>query len=174
MTATTTVKKSTAVTRAFGLVGDGWMRHANPASVWTRFAALPLIALSIWSRDWIGWWCVVPLVLSNVWLMVNPLFFAPPRSTRNWASRGVLGEQVWTEGDRGTFPAEFGGRVLHLIQTMQGVGVAIMIYGLVVLDPMVSVTGLFLTQVAKCWFIDRMVLLFESVKDRSEYAGWDY
>ena len=49
-----------------------------------------------------------------------------------------------------------------------------MIYGLLVLDPMVSVTGLFLTQVTKCWSIDRMVLLFEAVKDRSEYAGWDY
>ena len=93
---------------------------------------------------------MVPLVLSNVWLMVNPRFLAPPRSTRNWASRGVLGERVWTEGDRGTFPAEFVGLVLNLIQAMQGVGVAIMLYGLVVLDPMVSVTGLSLTQVAKC------------------------
>ena len=92
--------KTNRVAQLFGLSGERWMRHANPVSVWTRFAALPLIALSIWSRDWIGWWCVVPLVLSNVWLMVNPLFFAPPRSTRNWASRGVLGERVWTERDR--------------------------------------------------------------------------
>jgi hypothetical protein len=28
------------------------MRHANPVSVWTRFAVLPLLALAVWSREW--------------------------------------------------------------------------------------------------------------------------
>ena len=42
------------VARVFGLSGQSWMRHANPASVWTRFAVLPLLMLSVWSRDWIG------------------------------------------------------------------------------------------------------------------------
>ena len=44
--------------RLFRLEGDAWMRHANPVSVWTRFSVVSLIALSIWSRDWIGWWCL--------------------------------------------------------------------------------------------------------------------
>jgi Family of unknown function (DUF6653) len=31
------------------------------------------------------------------------------------------------------------------------------------------------TSVAKAWFIDRMVLLFEDMKTGDpEYAGWDY
>ena len=30
---------------------------------------------------------------------VNPLFFKPPRSTRNWASRTVLGERIWVDRD---------------------------------------------------------------------------
>ena len=44
-------KRGNRVTRAFGLSGDAWMRHANPASVWTRFAVLPMLVISIWSRD---------------------------------------------------------------------------------------------------------------------------
>jgi len=40
--------------KLFGLQGDTWMRHANPVSVWTRFAVLPMLAASIWSRDGSG------------------------------------------------------------------------------------------------------------------------
>ncbi len=85
---------------AFGLKGENWMRHANPASVWTRFGVLPLLAGSIWSRKWIGRRCLIPLALSSVWLFVNPLFFRPPRSTKNWASKAVFGERIWVERDR--------------------------------------------------------------------------
>lgn len=53
------------VAKLFGLQGDTWTRHANPVSVATRFAVLPLLALSVWSRDRIGWWCLVPVVLSR-------------------------------------------------------------------------------------------------------------
>ena len=42
------------VAKAFGLEGDRWLRHANPASVWTRFAIMPVLAVAIWSYDWIG------------------------------------------------------------------------------------------------------------------------
>src|SRR5688572_32920368 len=85
------------VARLFGLKGESWMRHANPASVWSRFSCLSLIALAIWSRDWIGWWSLVPIALSIAWLMLNPLAFGKPKSTRNWASKGVFGERIWTE-----------------------------------------------------------------------------
>jgi len=50
--------------KLFGLQGDRLLRHANPISVWTRFAVLPLLALSIWSPVWIGWWSLVPIALS--------------------------------------------------------------------------------------------------------------
>ena len=70
-----TATKKTSVARAFGLLGDGWKRHANPASVWTRFAALPLLALSIWNRQWFGWLSLIPIALSIAWVFANPLFF---------------------------------------------------------------------------------------------------
>ena len=44
----------------FGLRGDAWMRHANPRSVWTRFTCVSLVVLAVWSRDWIGWYCLDP------------------------------------------------------------------------------------------------------------------
>jgi hypothetical protein len=151
------------------------MRHANPVSVWTRFAVLPLLVVSIWSRDWIGWWSLIPIALSLVWLGVNPLFFSEPRSTNNWASKGVFGERIWTEADRSAFPTEFRSKVPAVTMIFQAAGLAVLIYGLVVLGPLAAVTGIVIVQLAKLWYIDRMVLLFDAMKSRNaEYAAWDY
>ena len=32
---------------AFAMTDDAWKRHANPWSVWTRFAAIPLMILIV-------------------------------------------------------------------------------------------------------------------------------
>src|SRR5919112_1153956 len=73
---TTTIDNKPTMARAFGLKGDSWMRHANPTSVWTRFAALPLLAVAIWSRDWFGWLSLLPIGVSfldyGLWVL-NPL-----------------------------------------------------------------------------------------------------
>ena len=95
------------VAKLFGLSGENWMRHANPLSVWTRFTVLSLISLAIWSRDWIGWYCLIPIALSLVWMMINPLLFPPPSSTKNWASKGVFGEHVWSERNAVEIPEQF-------------------------------------------------------------------
>src|SRR4029453_10046537 len=63
------------VASLFGLKGDSWMRHANPWSVWTRFAVLPLLILAIWSRDWIGWGVLGAVGLVRGVLCVKPLAF---------------------------------------------------------------------------------------------------
>jgi hypothetical protein len=100
---------STSVTKLFGLTGDNWMRHANPVSVWTRFAVLPLLALAVWSREWIGWWSLAAVALALVFMMVNPLLFPPPRSTRHWASKAVFGERIWTDRAKAELPPQFRG-----------------------------------------------------------------
>src|SRR4051794_8466517 len=116
------VTKATLSRRLAGIFGlerdGGWERHANPASVWARFAALPLIVLGIWSRDWIGAWAVIPTALA--------------------------------------------------------IGLVPLVYGLVQLDVTTTVLGLLIVQGAKFWYLDRMVLLFDDVKHRPEYAAWDY
>ena len=164
------------IAKAFGLEGEGWMRHANPASVWTRFSALSLLALAIWSRDWIGLWCLVPVALAIVWMFVNPLFFKPPKSTRNWASRSVLGERIWVDRDKIELPEQFRSRTASLVANgYSTIGMALLAYGLVDLNVLATVTGLLITHGGKAWYLDRITLLFADMKSRSpEYASWDY
>ena len=164
-----------SVNKLFGLEGDNWMRHANPVSVWTRFAVLPLLALAVWSREWIGWWSLAAVALAQVFMMVNPLLFPPPRSTRNWASKGVFGERIWTERATVELPPQFRSNVLQVTYAIQVAGLAVLVYGLVRLDLVEVVTGLVILQTAKAWFIDRMVLLFEHMKaGNPDYAAWEY
>jgi hypothetical protein len=166
---------SISVNKLFGLEGDRWMRHANPASVWTRFAVLPLLVLAVWSRDWVGWWSLAAVALALVFMMVNPLLFPPPRSTRHWTSKGVFGERIWTERDKTELPPQFRSRVLSVTYAIQVVGMAVLVYGLVRFDLLATVTGLVIAQTAKAWFIDRMVLLFEDMKTgNAGYAAWEY
>lgn len=165
---------STKVSRAFGLEGEAWMRHANPVSVWTRFAALPLLALAVWSRTWIGWFALVPVALSLVWIAINPVFFRPPRSTRNWASRAVLGERVSAELGSDALPEQFRSSVTAVTLAGQTAGLVLTAYGLVELDVLATTAGLVIIQGAKAWFLDRTVLLFEHMKGFEPYRSWDY
>ncbi|GIF00338.1 DUF6653 family protein [Paractinoplanes rishiriensis] len=160
----------------FGLEGDKWMRHANPVSVWTRFAILPVLALAIWTYDWIGWWSLLPTALVLVFMMVNPLLFPSPKSTRNWASKAVFGERIWADrNDIALPPHHRETKVPVVTVAFQLVGAIFMTYGLIRLDALAVVSGVLLTQLAKCWFLDRMVLLFEEMKTtKPEYASWEY
>jgi hypothetical protein len=106
-TAQSTLSSERRLARVFGLDGDSWMRHANPVSVWTRFAVLPMLAVAVWSRDWIGWWSVALVVLSLVFMMINPMLFREPGSTRNWASKAVLSERIWVDRNDVDVPATY-------------------------------------------------------------------
>ena len=163
------------VAKLFGLEGENWMRHANPVSVWTRFAVLPLLALSIWSRDWIGWLCLIPVALSIAWMMVNPLLFRPPRSTRNWASKGVFGERIWADRITVAIPPQFASAVPNLANLYSGLGLLLLAYGLIELSVLPVVAGIAIAHGGKLWYLDRMVLLFEDMKSRNaDYARWEY
>jgi hypothetical protein len=177
MTTTTTSQATMEqrVARLFGLTGDKWMRHANPLSVWTRFAVVPLIALAIWSRAWIGWYSLIPVALALTWMVVNPLFFPEPRSTRNWASKGVFGERVFAERNTVELPPQFLSAVPNVANALSAVGLVLLAYGLITFDPLSTIAGILVTSLGKLWYIDRMVLLFEDVKHRNaEYAKWEY
>lgn len=160
--------------RVFGLEGEQWMRHANPLSVWSRFSCVSLMALAIWSRTWIGWFCLVPLALAWTWMMVNPRLFPEPRSTRNWASKGVFGERIWAGAGRETLPQQFLSRIPNLANLYSTVGLGLLAYGLVTFNLLAVVAGILVTHGGKLWYIDRMVLLFEDVKGRDpEVASWE-
>jgi hypothetical protein len=163
------------IARLFGLTGDNWMRHANALSVWSRFSVVPLIALAIWSRAWLGWYSLIPIALALTWMVVNPLFFPVPRSTRNWASRGVFGERVWAERNTVELPPQFLSPVPNVANALSAVGLVLLAYGLITFDPLSTIAGIVITSLGKLWYIDRMVLLFEDMKHRNaEYAKWEY
>ncbi|MEL7343292.1 MAG: DUF6653 family protein [Pseudomonadota bacterium] len=144
--------------RAMGMDDATWARHANPWSGWTRLSILPLFALAVWSRVWLGWGALVPVVLVAIWTWMNPRLFAEPNSFDNWMSQAVLGERVWlARCDRPV--ARHHQSAAKLLSIAAGFGVAILAYGLWALDIGFTIAGLILAMGAKLWFLDRMVWL---------------
>jgi hypothetical protein len=170
------ITKEQRIAEFFGLKGDNWMRHANAASVWSRFTVLSMLALSIWSREWIGWFSLIPITLSVIWMIANPLVFPVPRSTRNWASKGVLGERIWADRNNVDIPEQFAkSRVPMWSNVYSTVGLIFLTYGLVTLNLLPTIAGILIVHGGKLWYIDRMVLLFDDMKTRNkEYAAWEY
>jgi len=55
------------------------------------------------------------------------------------------------------------------------IGTGALIWGLVVSNAAVTVLAMLLVIVAKTWFVDRMVWLFDDMKDtKPEYRSWLY
>jgi uncharacterized protein DUF6653 len=157
-----------------GMSDATWKQHANPWSVWTRIPILPLLVLAIWSRAWIGWWCLVPILVLVAWTFANPRAFGPPSSTDNWASKATFGERVWL--NRKTLPIpDHHARMSLLLNVVTTLGVIPLIYGLVAYNVLAVILGLVLIILGKLWFLDRMVWLYQDIGDQNrEYASWLY
>lgn len=163
-----------AVAHAFGMDERTWARHANPWSVWTRYTALPLLVLAVWSRAWLGWWAVLPVVLTVLWTWLNPRLFPVPASTDNWASRAVLGERVWMARGQVPVPPRHR-RAPHLLSALAALGAPFLAWGLYTLRLWPTLFGVLLVFSGKLWFLDRMVWLYEDMKDvHPEYRRWLY
>ena len=161
------------IARIFKLTDDNWLRHANPWSVRTRYSVLPLLALAFWSRVWLGWWCILPVALAIIWMMVNPILFHAPASTKSWESRSVLGERVWANRDRVPVPEHHEG-VLRILNGISSLGMLLAVWGVVALSLWPTVAGVALAYVGKSWYLDRMVWLYEEMKHVPEYGAWLY
>jgi hypothetical protein len=149
-----------------------WERHANPLSVWTRFATFPFLMLSFWSAHWIGWYCLAPIVLLALWLWLNPRIFPPPASTQSWASRAVLGERVYLLRVMHPVPVEHT-NVATLLGTGSALGMLAAVAGLIAAEPFTFVAGGIAIIVFKLWFADRMVWLFDEMSEKvPEYRAW--
>jgi len=135
-----------------------WERHANPWSVWTRFTCLPLLVLAVWSRVWLGWGALVPFALACLWTWVNPRAFPRPTEFGSWAARAVLGERVFLNRAAYGVPHHHV-MAAHLTAGLSAFGALVMIWGLIVLNPLATVLGMILTILPKVWFCDRMVWL---------------
>jgi len=161
-----------AAQRLMTMSDDVWARHSNPWSVYTRFTCLPLIVLAIWSRVWLGWWALVPLALALLWTWYNPRAFGPPARTDNWASMGTFGERVFLNRKALPVPHHHA-RMAMVLTWVSAVGMAILVYGLVVLNLWATICGILVGVGGKVWFVDRMVWLYRDMKDASpDYAAW--
>lgn len=67
-------------------------RHSNPWSAWSRWATAPLILIPVWKRSW-PYAAVV-----SAWFAVNPVIFPVPADQRAWATKAILGEELWLLG----------------------------------------------------------------------------
>lgn len=142
-----------------------WARHANPWSFWTRVPIMALFALAMWSRVWIGWWCVVPIGFVIVWTLVNPRVFSQPATLDSWASQVVLGERHWLARKATPIPAHHA-RAAMVLSVLTGLSIIPLAYGLWVLDPWAVFAGAMLASVFKLWFCDRMAWLHAGMADR--------
>mgnify|MGYP006904089487 FL=1 len=140
----------------------GWARHANPWSGWTRAPGLPVLALALWSRAWIGWWAVPPVAAVLAWTWVNPRAFPPAARQDAWMTRAVLGERLWLARDRVPVPARHA-RAPHILSGLSLAGLALAAHGVAMLDAGAAIGGVATATLAKMWCLDRMVWLHHDV-----------
>ncbi|MEM8774925.1 MAG: DUF6653 family protein [Pseudomonadota bacterium] len=141
-----------------GMSDKVWERHANPWSCYTRFSVLPILVLSIWSREWFGLWCLPLIALALFWTWYNPRAFPPPADLDNWCSRGVLGERVFLNRRNEVEPYHVAWANSLAFASLPGA--IVLVVGLWQLDVAWTVFGTALTVLPKVWFVDRMVWLY--------------
>lgn len=154
------MKNMTMSERLMGMSDAVWARHANPLSGWSRLSVLPLFVLFVWSRVWLGWWCLAPISLVLLWVWWNPRAFPPTRNLDNWMSKSVLDERIWIA--RGARPVpESHRRVPAALLAVSTFGLMPLAWGLWSLSAWPTLTGMVLLIGAKLWFLDRMVWVFQ-------------
>ena len=158
----------------FGMDEKARSRHTNPWSVLTRISAVPLLGLSIYSRVWLDWWSLAPILTTILWIWLNPRVFRKPKSTNNWASKVVLGEWVRMNRKEVSIPKHH--IVWPNIITFFGIiSMFLFVYGLIVLHVWFIIFGGILVMLTKLWYADRVVWLYEDMKDATpEYKSWLY
>jgi hypothetical protein len=149
-------------------------RHSNPWSVYSRFSMVPLLGLAFWIRIWLGWWSLVPIIIVILWVWLNPRIFPESKSTNNWASKVVLGEWVWMNRKNVSVPAHHR-NLPNILSLVGAVGGIFFIFGLIKLDLWFAIFGGTIIVISKLWFADRMVWLYEDMKNATpEYKSWLY
>ncbi len=156
-----------ALSKLFLPDNDSWLKHANPWSVWSRFATLPFIVLSIWSRIWIGWYCLIPISILIFWLWINPTLFAKPTDYSSWGAKAVLGERVLMNRKEAPIPKGHSNAIV-ILNVLQSCGGIILVYGMWHLDLAITLHGIAYVYLTKMWFLDRMVWLYESSNSDSQ------
>jgi len=163
------------ISNFFNLSDENWMKHANPLSVWSRYSVLPLILFSFWSRIWIGWWCLIPVLVSLLWMFYNPVVFKKAKSTKNWASKAVLGERVYLNRDKVPLTPHHNTFFNTILNIISSFGLILSIWASINYSLNAVILGTLITYFGKSWFLHRMVCLYEDMKNENDrYKSWEY
>ena len=130
--------------------------------MYTRIPIPALLVAAIWSRAWIGWWSLVPIGLCLMWTLANPRVFPPPRTLDHWAAQSVMGETLLAKRKSTPLPPRHRTAPL-VLGLLSAAGLPFLVWGLVVLDPWITLFGLAVQMTSKLWFLDRMALLYDDV-----------
>ena len=104
--------------------------------------------------------------------MDEPSRLRPPQDLNNWGSKVTLGERVWLNRVQVPIPAQHA-KMAWITSVLIFPGIAILAYGLYALSIWPTVLGTALVILAKVWFCDRMVWLYEDMrKENAVYASW--
>ena len=162
-----------AVAHLFRMDEETWARHASPWSVFTRIASLPLLLLTLWSHAWLGWQgALVATLAVCIWLWANPRLFPAPVHTDNWASKTTFGERIWLNRNERPIPLHHG-RAVRALSASAAIGFLVSVVAALWNDLTWTIAGGLVAWFSKLWFVDRMVWLFEDMKDSDpRYRGW--
>lgn len=161
-----------ATARLMAMNDRVWLRHANPWSVWTRVATAPVLFTALWSHVWIGWWAFVPVAACAFWLWLNPRVFPVPATRSNWASKGTFGERVFLNRKTVPIPRHHETAGL-LLSALSGLALLTSVVGFVLRDFWLAGLAFHLSAVFKIWFVDRMVWLYDDMRDADPaYRAW--
>ncbi|TXT54544.1 MAG: conserved membrane protein of unknown function [Candidatus Thorarchaeota archaeon] len=142
---------------------ETWLRHANPKSGWSRILSLPFLFPPIWymslffANPLANWWPLVWLIIYGIWSAVNPRIFSKPDNYDNWASKGVLGEKIWTA--KGERDIHFW---MNVVSGIFFIPTIIVTYLQLFWEMMFFASIAFLM---KMWFVDRMSFYYEKHQD---------
>lgn len=77
-----------------GVKREVFERHCHPWSAWSRWLSTPLVLVPVWQRSWRQG------VVLAAWFALNPVVFGKPTRHDAFATRAMLGEQLWTDALR--------------------------------------------------------------------------
>ena len=96
-----------------------------------------------------------------LWLWLNPRVFPPVERPTRWASKGFYGERIWARQPELVPPGHR--TAFRLIAVPGVVGIALVAWGLVALDPWPTALGAVLVVLAQLWRIDRLVWMYDDL-----------